>query len=82
MMKEKRNYDLQERGIEFAVRVLDAVECLPHSRVGNHVAAQLIRAGTSPAPNYGEAQSDEPGRTPLEEGVEPMGEKHRILIFR
>ena len=49
MMKEKRNYDLQERVIEFAVRVLDAVECLPNSRVGNHVAAQLIRAGTSPA---------------------------------
>ena len=38
-----------ERVIEFAVRVLDAVECLPNSRVGNHVAAQLIRAGTSPA---------------------------------
>ena len=47
MMKEKRNYDLQERVIEFAVCVLDAVECLPNSRVGNHVAAQLIRAGRS-----------------------------------
>ena len=58
-MKEKRNYDLQEPVIELVVRVLDAVECLPHSRVGNHVAAQLIRAGTSPAPNYGEAQSAE-----------------------
>jgi len=27
--------------------------------VGNHIAGQLIRCGTSPAPNYGEAQSAE-----------------------
>ena len=60
MMNEKeRNYDLQERLIEFAVRVLNVVESLPNSRVGNHVAGQLIRSGTSPAPNYGEAQSAE-----------------------
>ena len=57
--KEQRNYDLQERLIEFAVRVLNVVESLPNSRVGNHVAGQLIRSGTSPAPNYGEAQSAE-----------------------
>jgi four helix bundle protein len=60
MMNEKeRNYDLQERLIEFAVRVLNVVESLPNSRVGNHVAGQLIRSGTSPAPNYREAQSAE-----------------------
>ncbi len=57
--KDQRNYDLQERLIEFAVRVLNVVESLPNSRVGNHVAGQLIRSGTSPAPNYGEAQSAE-----------------------
>ena len=49
----------KERLIEFAVRVLNVVESLPNSRVGNHVAGQLIRSGTSPAPNYGEAQSAE-----------------------
>ena len=27
--------------------------------MGNHIAGQLIRCGTSPAPNYGEAQSAE-----------------------
>ena len=57
--KQQRNYDLQERLIEFAVRVLNVVESLPNSRAGNHVAGQLIRSGTSPAPNYGEAQSAE-----------------------
>ena len=61
--KDQRNYDLQERLIEFAVRVLNVVESLPNSRVGNHVAGQLLRSGTSPAPNYGEAQSAEFERT-------------------
>ncbi len=56
---QQRDYDLQKRLIEFAVRVLDVVESLPNSRAGNHVAGQLIRSGTSPAPNYGEAQSAE-----------------------
>ncbi len=43
--KDQRNYDLQDRLIEFAVRVLNVVESLPNSRVGNHVAGQLIRSG-------------------------------------
>ena len=34
-------------------------EALPESRAGKHIAGQLIRSGTSPAPNYGEAQSAE-----------------------
>ena len=38
---------------------MDLVEALPKTRVGNHIAGQLIRCGTSPAPNYGEAQSAE-----------------------
>jgi four helix bundle protein len=32
---------------------------LPKTKVGNHVAGQIILSGTSPAPNYGEAQSAE-----------------------
>ena len=58
-MSEKREYDLQERLIDFAVRTLNLVEALPNSRIGTHVANQLMRSGTSPAPNYGEAQAAE-----------------------
>ena len=60
-MKEKkgREFDLQDRLIDFAVRVMTVVEALPKSRMGNHIAGQLARSGTSPAPNYGEAQSGE-----------------------
>ena len=32
---------------------------MPKTRAGNHISGQLIRCGTSPAPNYGEAQSAE-----------------------
>ena len=50
---------LEERLIDFAVTIVGVVEALPSSKAGNHIANQLIRSGTSPAPNYGEAQSAE-----------------------
>ena len=59
MSKESRIFDLEERLIDFAVRVIRLAESLPKTKVGNHIAGQLIRCGTSPAPNHGEAQSAE-----------------------
>lgn len=59
--KDKR-YDLEDRLIDFSVRVINIVEKLPNTRTGNHIANQLVRCGTSPAPNYGEAQSGESRR--------------------
>ncbi|MFH1884313.1 MAG: four helix bundle protein [Planctomycetota bacterium] len=56
--KDKK-YNLEKRLIDFAVRVINVVEALPNTRAGNHIAGQLVRCGTSPAPNYGEAQSAE-----------------------
>ena len=52
-------FDLQDRLVEFAVRVVNVVESLPDTKAGKHIAGQLVRSGTSPAPNYGEAQSAE-----------------------
>ena len=59
MSKDKRIYDLKERLGDFAVIIIRTAESLPKTRAGNHIAGQLIRCGTSPAPNYGEAQSAE-----------------------
>lgn len=56
---EEKVYDLEERLIDFAVRIIRMIEDLPNTRVGNHIAGQLLRCGTSPAPNYGEAQGAE-----------------------
>ena len=59
MAKEKseKKFDLEERLINFSVRIINLVEALPNTRAGNHIAGQLVRSGTAPAPNYGEAQS-------------------------
>lgn len=58
MMKDKAN-NLEDRLVDFAVRIIGVAEALPDTKVGNHIAGQLVRSGTSPAPNYGEAQSAE-----------------------
>jgi len=59
MSKENRIFDLEERLIDFAVRIIRTAESLPKTKVGKHIAGQLVRCGTSPAANYGEAQSAE-----------------------
>ena len=57
-MKE-RIFDLQDRLIDFAVRIIELSNALPETKAGKHICAQILRSGTSPAPNYGEAQSAE-----------------------
>jgi four helix bundle protein len=57
--KRAQKFDLEERLIDFSIGVIDIVESLPSTRVGSHIANQLVRSGTSPAANYGEAQSAE-----------------------
>jgi four helix bundle protein len=52
-------YDLEDRLIEFSLLILQIVELLPSDKIGNHIGGQLLRSGTSPALNYGEAQSAE-----------------------
>ena len=58
-MTKGREYDLQNRFIDFAVRIIKLSEALPETKVGKHICSQILRSGTSPAPNYGEAQSAE-----------------------
>ncbi|MFQ5823958.1 MAG: four helix bundle protein [bacterium] len=51
--------DIQERLIEFAVAIIKLCGSLPNTQVGKHIAGQLLRCGTSPAPIYGETRSTE-----------------------
>jgi methylmalonyl-CoA/ethylmalonyl-CoA epimerase len=39
---------------DFAARIGKVVDALPDTRLGRHVAGQLVRCGTSSAPNYDE----------------------------
>jgi four helix bundle protein len=59
MSNDSRTFNLEDRLIEFAVRMIRLAEALPKTRVGNHIAGQIVRSSTSPASNYGEAQSAE-----------------------
>ena len=43
--------ELAERLISFADRIGKVVDALPDTRMGRHIAGQLVRCGTSPAPN-------------------------------
>src|SRR5438876_5154798 len=54
-----RKFNLEERLLEFASAVIDLSENLPNTRSGNHVAGQILRSGTSPYPNHGEAEDAE-----------------------
>ena len=51
--------DIQERLIRLAVALVRICDQLPETRTGGHVASQLLRSGTSPAPNYAEARGAE-----------------------
>ncbi len=48
--------ELEKRLIEFAVRIIRLSSRLPRTPAGRHIAGQILRSGTSPAPNYGEAR--------------------------
>ena len=51
--------DLEERLIKFAVLIIELTNEMPDNKSANHLSGQIIRSGTSPALNYGEAQSAE-----------------------
>ena len=46
--------ELSEKLLDYAVRVGNIVDALPDTRLGRHIAGQLVRCGTAPGPNYEE----------------------------
>ena len=78
----QRRYDLEERLLGFAVSLIRLTQALPNTRAGNHVAGQLLRSGTSPYPNHGEAQAAESPNDfvhKLRVGLKELRESHRWL---
>ena len=55
----KQRFDLEERLLDIAVRIIRLVDPLPPTKAGRHVADQLLRCGTSPLANHGELQGAE-----------------------
>lgn len=57
-----KRFDLEERLIDFAANVILFTNYVEKNYAGNHLTGQIIRSSTSPALNYGEAQSAESNR--------------------
>ena len=51
--------ELEERLIEFAVKIIGIAGKLCKTFQGRHVAKQILRSGTAAAPNYAEARGAE-----------------------
>lgn len=76
-----QKFDLEDRPVDFAADAIDVVDSLPKTRAGNHIAGQLIRSGTSPAPNYGEAQSAESRKDFIHKMKVSMKELRETMVW-
>jgi len=81
--------ELSDRLWAFAARTGKVVDALPDTRMGRHVANQLVRSGTAAAPNYdegrvGESRADfvHKVNVALKELVETRGWLKFIIIAR
>jgi four helix bundle protein len=54
-----RRFDLEDRLLDFSVRIIALVDALKATRSANHIGGQLLRSGTSPYLHHGEAESAE-----------------------
>ena len=57
-MKETK-FDLEDRLLDFSVRVIRVTESMHRSQAGAYVSDQLLRSGTSPYGHHGEAEGAE-----------------------
>jgi len=80
-MGEAQPRELEERLIDFAVRMGRVVDALPRSRLGQHVAGQLVRSGTSPTPNYAEGCAAESRRDVIHKLSISLKELRETLIW-
>jgi len=82
MKEETPKYDLEDRLLEYATRIIRLVETLPATLAGRHVAGQLLRSGTNPLSQHGEAQaaeSPEDFRHKMKVGLKELKETWRWL---
>jgi four helix bundle protein len=55
----ERAFDLEDRLLDFAARIIRVRESMKPTPAGRHVGDQLLRSGTSPFANHGEAEGAE-----------------------
>ncbi len=52
-------FDLEDRLLNFSVRIIRVTESMNRTKAGQHLADQLLRSGTSPYGQHGEAEGAE-----------------------
>ena len=57
-----KGQDIEERLVDFAVRIIRVCGSLTDKPAERHIRGQLLRSGTSPAANYAEARGAERGK--------------------
>jgi len=57
--KTNPRFNLEERLLEFSMRIIRLVDALPTTWTANHLAGQILRSGTSPYGNHGEVEAAE-----------------------
>ncbi|MDX2030318.1 MAG: four helix bundle protein [Blastocatellia bacterium] len=57
--EQNRALVMENRLINFAARILRLSRSLPENPAGKHLAEQLLRSGTGPAPCYSEGRTTE-----------------------
>ena len=81
-----RGQDIEDRLVDFAVRVMKLCDTLSSSFAQNHIAKQLVRSGTAPAAIYAEARNAESDKDfihKMKMGLKELNESRiwlRILI--
>jgi four helix bundle protein len=57
--EKKATYDLEERLLDFGARIISLTQSLTENYAQRHIASQMLRSGTAPLANHGEAQAAE-----------------------
>lgn len=79
--RQKQADELQERLIDFSVRIIKLSSKLPRNSSGRHIAHQILRSGASPPPNYGEARAASSHADFLHHLSIVLSELNEILIW-
>ena len=80
----ERRFDLEERLLDFSAAIINLSDACHKSRAGLYVADQVIRSGTSPLFNHGEAESAESARDfvhKLKICLKELRETRRVLLL-
>ena len=62
MVRKRKDEELADRLLAFAVKTIKIVSDLPQDALGKHVSFQSLKCGTSSGANYAEARGAESAR--------------------